>query len=120
MKIINKIGLFLSAFIPLFLLLILKELIEIINGNWTFNFLNSFLLMILITFILIGVICLTTSIRYLQQYNGQEIKLVSKQNTTDQNFLGYFSLFVLFAVSFEIEMFSMAIIFFIVYRLILI
>ncbi|MBO7527397.1 MAG: hypothetical protein J6T74_05805 [Clostridia bacterium] len=45
---------------------------------------------------------------------GKRIKIINKNNTTDQHFLGYFSLFVLFAVTFEIEMYSMAIIFFLV------
>lgn len=115
---INKIGLFLSAFVPLFLLLIIKELIEIINKNWSFNFLNTFLIFTLFLFIFLGIISLSKLINNINNYNGKYVKIISKKNVTDQHFLGYFSLFVLFAVSFEIEMYSMAFVFILVVILI--
>lgn len=111
MKIIKQIGLFLSSFVPLFLLLILKELIEIINKNWTFNFLNTFLLIILIFMLISGSYSLISLIKDVNNAKCQKIKIISKNNTTDQHFLGYFSLFVLFAISFDIQMYSMAIVF---------
>lgn len=115
---INKFGLFLSAFVPLFLLLVLKEFIEIINQNWTFNVLNTLLIIILIIFSIYGVFSLLYTIKNINSCKGKIVKIISKKNTTDQHFLGYFSLFVLFAVSFEIEMFSMAIIFMLILVLI--
>lgn len=118
MKTIKKIGLFLSSFVPLFLLLVVKEIIEIINNNWTLNFLNSFFLIVLFTMLLWGSICLVKLLIDVNSYQKEHIKITSKQNTTDQHFLGYFSLFVLFAISFEIEMYSMAIIFFLVIAMI--
>ncbi|MBE7082290.1 MAG: hypothetical protein E7378_01235 [Clostridiales bacterium] len=114
MKKIKSIGLFLSSFAPLFVLLILKILIEIINQNWSFNFLNCTLLVILISAMTFGIITLFKTVKSLKATKGQRVKVTTKQNLTDQHFLGYFSLFVLFAVSFEIEMYSMAIIFFVV------
>lgn len=115
---INKIGLFLSAFVPLFLLLIIKELIEIINENWSFNFLNTFLIFTLFLLNIWGIISLLKLVNNINNYNGKSIKIISKKNITDQHFLGYFSLFVLFAVSFEIEMYSMAFVFILVVILI--
>lgn len=108
---INKFGLFLSAFVPLFLLLIIKEFIEIINKNWSFNFLNTFLIFTLFLFIFFGVISLLKLVNNINNFSGKSIMVTSKKNVTDQHFLGYFSLFVLFAVSFEIEMYSMAFVF---------
>lgn len=119
MNTFNKMGLYLSSFAPLFLLLLIKELIEILNQNWSFNFLNTAMLLLLFAFLIIG-IC--TFLIIVKKINGNRlnktIKIISKSNITDQHFLGYFSLFVLFAVSFEIEMYSMACVFFVVLLLI--
>lgn len=115
MNTLKKIGLFLSSFSPLFILIIFKEIIEIANGNWSFNFLNTSVLIILLMFFIYGVFTLCVTINEIRGLpNINEIIITDKKNTTDQHFLGYFSLFVLFAVSFEIEMYSMASIFFIV------
>jgi len=118
MKLLKRVGLFLSSFVPLFCLLIIKEMVEILNCNWTFNFLNTFLLIILIFMLFSSVLILVKTIKELNDFNGEKIKLIKKENLTHQNFLGYFSLFVLFAVTFEIEMYSMALIFFIILFLI--
>lgn len=114
MSIYKKVGLFLSSFAPLFLLLIFKELIEILNQNWTFNFLNTSVLVILCIFLIYGIIVFYLILKQVKTFKAKEIIIKNKKNITDKHFLGYFSLFVLFAVSFEIEMYSMACIFFIV------
>lgn len=118
MKILREIGLFLSSFVPLFLLLIVKEIIEIINNNWTLNFLNSFLLIVLSIMLFVGIYYLISLLKVVNVAQNQQVEIIKKTNTTDQHFLGYFSLFVLFAISFEIEMYSMAIIFLIVLAMI--
>ena len=72
----------------------------------------------LVLFSFYGIFTLFFTIKKLKKSKGKIVKVISKQNTTDQHFLGYFSLFVLFAVSFEIEMYSMAFIFLVVLVLI--
>lgn len=115
MGLFKKIGLYLSSFSPLFALLIVKELIEILNQNWSFNFLNTSMLLLLFVLLIIGVSILFITISQIRLNRSTKIiKVISKTNVTDEHFLGYFSLFVLFAVSFEIEMYSMALIFFLV------
>lgn len=114
MKLWLKIGLYLSSFSPLFLLLLIKEIIEILNKNWTLNVLNSILLIILFSLFVYGVLSGFYLLKNIVQKNGERIKVKSKTNLTDKNFLGYFSIFVLFAISFEIEMCSMAFIFFLI------
>ncbi len=118
MKKIKQIGLFLSSFSPLFLLLIIKEIVEIVNKNWSMNFLNSFLLILLSFMLFFGVFVLIRMLNDAKSCKKNLVKVTYKKNTTDQHFLGYFSLFVLFAISFEIEMYSMAIVFFIVLSMI--
>lgn len=114
----RKIGLFLSSFLPLFLLIIIKELIEIFNENWTFNFLNTSMLLVLVIFIIWGCLSFYSVYNEVKVQKSKKIRLIDKTNLTDKHFLGYFSLFVLFAITFEIEMYSMAVIFFIVLFLI--
>lgn len=118
MKKFCQICLFLSSFSPLFILILLKELIEILNGNWSFNVLNTVLMFALLVMFFAGVFSLLLTIKKFGNQVGKEISILEKQNITDQNFLGYFSIFVLFALSFEIELCSMAFIFFAILLLI--
>lgn len=112
----KKIFLYLSAFIPLYCLIIIKILIEIINNNLTFNILNSITLCLLLLFIILGILGLI-----LENNNCSEIikiSIIQKKSITQQHFLGYFSLFVLFALTFELEKISMFVIFLIILALI--
>lgn len=115
---ILKVGLFLSSFSPLFILIMVKELIQILNGNWSFNFLNTFILIALASFIFYGLMSFKIIFNKVIKTKSQKIQIISKKNITDEHFLGYFSIFVLFAVTFEIQMYSMAVIFFIILGLI--
>lgn len=113
----NKIFLYLSAFIPLYCLLIIKLLIEIINRNLTFNVLNTLTLIILLIFISLGC-CGLYAENKKAKYQIKEIVILQKESITQQHFLGYFSLFVLFALTFQLEHWSMFIIFLIILVLI--
>lgn len=115
---LKKIGLFLSSFSPLFVLIIIKELTEILNGNWSFNFLNTSLMILLFIFLCFGLISLSLIYGEIKKSDKKRIIIKGKKNITDQHFLGYFSIFVLFAVTFQIEMYSMALIFLIILVLI--
>lgn len=113
----QKIFLYLSAFVPLYCLIIVKMLIEIINHNLSFNILNTLclcLLLVLIGFGILGV--------YRENHKSyaiiKKIKILKKKSITEQHFLGYFSLFVLFALTFELERVSMFVIFLIIIILI--
>lgn len=112
----KKVFLYLSAFIPLYCLIIIKILIEIINNNLTFNVLNSFSLCLLLLLILLGILGLILENRNNNQVI--KIKIIQKNCITQQHFLGYFSLFVLFALTFELEKISMFVIFLLILFLI--
>lgn len=105
-----KVSLYLSSFLPMYLLLIIKLLLEILNKNLTFNILNCVMLGLLSLFVLAGSVGLYIAIKHTKS-KGKKIVIVEKENITDQHFLGYFSLFVLFALTFEIEYISMAVVF---------
>lgn len=103
-----KFLLYLSAFIPLYVLLLLKIVIQIINKNLSVNVLNT---------LLISLLCLLTGLGALgvlfsfNKGRQKQIHVVNATNLTEKHFLGYFSLFVLFALSYEIELICMAVIF---------
>lgn len=112
-ELFKNLSLFISAFIPLYALITVKIIIEIINDNLHFNVLNTLMLILSIALTLYGIIGLVLSTKY-ENSPSIEITMLSKENITDQHFLGYFSLFVLFAITFELEKVSMAVIFVIV------
>ena len=106
----KNILLYLSAFIPMYALIILKQSIEMIVGNIKTDFLNIFVVCLLVLVILLGLLGLKLEI-FNNDHKATRIKIVCKQNTTGQHFLGYFSLFVLFAITFDLSRMSMLIVF---------
>ena len=106
----KNVLLYLSAFIPMYILIIVKQSIEMIVGNIKTNWLNFLVLGLLLFVIILGLVGLNLEIRHRKEQTSK-IKIVEKQNSTDQHFLGYFSLFVLFAISFDLSKISMLVIF---------
>ena len=106
----KKLLLFFSAFAPLYFLLIVKILIDIIFGDLHFNVLNTISLILFSIALISGIAGAVTAVKH-KHTPRDKIKIVKKQSLTEQYFLGYFSLFVLFALSFEIEKVSMFVVF---------
>lgn len=106
----KNILLYLSAFIPMYVLVVVKQIIEILIGNAKANFLNIMVACFLALLIVLGLVGLKMEIANKNQ-KSQKIVIICKKNTTDEHFLGYFSLFVLFAISFDLTKVSMLIIF---------
>lgn len=106
----KNILLYLSAFIPMYILIILKQTIEMVVGNIKTNWLNFLVIGLLIIIILLGLLGLKLEI-FNRKQKAIVITVTSKTNTTDEHFLGYFSLFVLFAISFDLSKISMLVIF---------
>lgn len=100
--------LYISSFIPLYFLIIIKESIEIANGNLTFNITNSIMLCLNFLLIILGVLGVIIAFK---QKPIKTITLIDQKNITRQNFLPYFPLFVLFAIAFELEFISMAVVY---------
>lgn len=112
-KFIDDFMLFLSVFVPLYFLIEIKFIIEILNDNLHFNILNTTIIVLLLILIVLGI---SGAIITIKKHNSQPltVKILSQQNITDQHFFGYFSLFVLFALSFDLSRMSMSIIFLII------
>ena len=81
----KNILLYLSAFIPMYGLIILKQIIEMIVGNIKTNFLNFFVIIVLIIVIILGLIGLKLEV-YNNHKKAIKIKIVNKKNTTGQHF----------------------------------
>lgn len=108
----KNIFLYLSAFIPMYALIIIKHSIELISGNKNVNFINIFVICLLVFVITLGVIGLLLEVNRKQKVD--KIIITCKNNLTDEHFLGYFSLFVLFAITFDLSKPSMLIVFILV------
>lgn len=105
---ILRLLLYLSAFIPLYVLLLIKIIIQIINNNLSLNILNTILISLLCALTGLGILGL---LLVFGKGNPKPIFVVSATNLTEKHFLGYFSLFVLFALGYEIEYIYMTVTF---------
>lgn len=94
--------LYISAFVPMYALVFVKLVVEMLNQNLSFNVLNTINFVTLLMLIGLGIFGLVWNIN---SVNDKTIKIVvlSKKNITDQHFLGYFSLFVFFAIPLDLS-----------------
>ena len=102
---IKNLLLYISAFVPMYLLILVKLIVEIINNNLTFNVLNTINITTLILLIVFGIIGLLWNVKY-STFRELNVIIISKKNITDQHFLGYFSLFVFFALPLDLSLVS--------------
>ena len=98
----SKIILFISAFVPMYILFLINLIIEIINDNLSFNITNTVVMVSLIMLLITGVLGLMVIIKA-KPSESMQVKVISKKNLTDQHFLNYFSLFVLLALTFDLS-----------------
>ena len=108
MDLFRKICVYISSYIPLYFLILIKELVEIANGNLTFNVTNTTMLLVNLALIIIGLVGILYTYKK-EQY--QEVEIIGAKNLTCQNFLPYFPLFVLFALAFDLEFISMSVVY---------
>ena len=102
---IKNLLLYISAFVPMYFLVFVKLIVEIVNDNLSFNVLNTVNFVTLLLLIISGAFGLWWNI----WSNGGEvleIEIISRKNTTDQHFFGYFSLFVFFAIPLDLSLVS--------------
>jgi len=98
----EKIILFISAFVPMYILFLVNLIVELINQNLSFNITNTIVLVSLVILIVVGVVGLLFIINYKHEPSSV-VSIIKKKNITDQHFLNYFSLFVLLALTFDLS-----------------
>lgn len=91
----EKFLLYLSAFVPMYILLALKLVIDLTFGNLSFNVLNSMTLGLLVLLTGLGILGLVRAMKKIECH-AQNVQIESATNCTDEQFFNYFSLFVLF------------------------
>lgn len=101
----KNLSLYISAFVPMYVLVFVKLIVEIINDNLHFNVLNTLNFVTLLLLIGCGVFGLWWNVGK-KQGEVVEIEVISKENTTDKHFLGHFSLFVFFAIPLDLSLVS--------------
>lgn len=107
---IKDIFLYLSAFVPMYILILIKLIVELICQNLFFNVLYIFYICTLSLLIILGIIGLALNTKYSKGVS-KEIIILNKMNITDKHFFGYFSLFVLFALQLNVQLVSSYILF---------
>ncbi len=101
-KIVKNISLYISAFVPMYVLVLVKLVVEMCNRNLSFNVLNTLNLITLLMLIAVGSFGLWWNMRAPND-KVIEVEIKSVKNITDQHFLGYFSLFVFFAIPLDLS-----------------
>lgn len=97
--------LYISAFVPMYFLVLIRLIVEIINHNLSFNVLNTLNFITLLILILSGCFGLVWNVKY-STLKEMEIEICYQQNITERHFLGYFSLFVFFAIPLDLSLVS--------------
>lgn len=110
MEKLKNLFLYLSAFVPMYILILIKLIIELISKSLVFNMLYILYLITLLILIGSGVFGLISNI-YFSHISSKEIVILEKKNITDKHFFGYFSLFVLFALQLNLKLISSYILF---------
>ena len=94
----------------MYFLIWVKLVMELINDNLHFNVLNTIVFVALIVVIVLGLLGLKLEI-FNKKEKSQKVIIMEWNNITDRHFLGYFSLFVLFAITFDLSKVSMVVVF---------
>ncbi len=102
MQFVKNLLLYISAFMPMYVLVLIKLVVELINQNLSFNVLNTINLITLLLLCLASVVGLVWNVKF-NNDEAKEVKILTKHNITDQHFLGYFSLFVFFAIPLDLS-----------------
>ena len=105
MRFLKDLLLYISAFVPMYALIFVKLVVELINNNLTFNVLNTINFVTLLLLMALGVLGIVWNV-FLNTDESCEVVILSKKNITDQHFLGYFSLFVFFAIPIDLSYMS--------------
>lgn len=105
----KNILLYFSAFVPLYFLILVKFFVGVIVGTIYFTLLTVLTMAFYLILTTLGIIGLIINMKS-NKGKTVKIKVEKFSNITDQHFLSYFSLFVLFALGFELTKPSMLVV----------
>ncbi|MCL2599330.1 MAG: hypothetical protein FWD76_05445 [Firmicutes bacterium] len=110
MRFAKNLLLYLSAFVPMYFLIVVRLVLDMVFENIRGNGFVWFEIVLMVVCMGAGVWGLLLGTCHSVEESLQ-IKVESAQNITDKHFLGYFSIFILFALSFDFSHASMFCIF---------
>lgn len=90
----------------MYALLVIQTLVDIINGNLSFNVLNTISISMFCVAIIFGAIGLVLALKE-KPKKQTEVLVLSSVNITDEHFFSYISIFILFTLTFDISKISM-------------
>lgn len=108
-NLIKNIFLYFSAFVPMYVLIVVKFCVGMLVKSIDTNLLSYIVLSTYTLLIIFGIVGYFWNTKFNKE-QSVNIVITKKQNITDQHFLGYFSLFVFFALTFELTKVSMFVI----------
>lgn len=109
----GKVILFVSAFVPMYILFLINSLVWLVLGHLDINVVNITTIITLILLTMIGIVGVLLQIKC-KSKEAVSIKVISKKNLTDQHFLNYFSLFVLLSLTFDLTKLSFVFVFIVI------
>lgn len=109
----GKVILFVSAFVPMYILFLINSVVWLILGHLEINFVNITTIIVLVLLSIVGIVGVLFQINC-KSKEQIEIKVISKKNLTDQHFLNYFSLFVLLSLTFDLSKLSFVFVFIVI------
>lgn len=109
----NKIFLYISSYVPLYLILIIKNVIlKIENRGWNLsnlkilNTLDDFVLVILSILTLISVIYIKVSLKEIKKYHKNTYTITNINNASSDSILNYISIYILTFIDFDLNSWS--------------
>lgn len=105
-KNMKNILLYFSAFVPLYFLILIKFVVGVLVGTIYFTALTVATMVLYFLLSVLGIYGLILNMKHNKGVTTN-IKVEKVKNITDQHFLSYFSLFVLFALGFQLTKPSM-------------
>ena len=109
-QILKNVFLYFSAFVPMYVLIQVKFIVDLALGDVDSSVFTYCVLVFLLILVVLGIIGLLWNIKW-NKDESENVTLESSTNITDQHFLGYLSIFILFALSFDLTKISMFCIF---------
>lgn len=109
----NKLFLYLSSYVPLYLILIVKNtILKFENISWNIknihylNSLDDFVLIILILLTVVLLRYIKFSLRDMEKYHSNKYKVIRINNASSDSILNYISIYILTFIDFDLNSFS--------------
>lgn len=109
-NLVKNILLYISAFVPMYFLILVKILSDLIFNDGEFTRFVKFEILFFVILVGLGIIGLVWNVKW-SNIKTSKVYIKDCRNVTDHHFLGYISIFILFSLGFDLSKASMLAIF---------